>query len=313
MSRARFPEREAPRVLLLAALLSVTLNAVACRAPEAAPPAPLPSELADAPNAPDDTASALAEPTEIVPAYREPREVHPEFAEREYFQHSHGRYAGFGLLGFTHESRPVEVHAFRNPNEGSEKTARPHVLLLATIHGNEWAGTPLLERLVDELAGDTALLASRDITVIPVANPDGYAARRRHNAKGVDLNRNFPAANARASVGGTPLSEPESHALHDWLIANQPDLVISIHQPVGVVDWDGPADEIARVMSEASGLPAKRIGSRPGSLGSFLGVDRGVPVITLELPADARGAGAPELWARFGGALLVAVGWPGVS
>jgi hypothetical protein len=39
-------------------------------------------------------------------------------------------------------------------------------------------------------------------------------------------------------------------------------------------------------MSEASGLPVKEhIGyETPGSLGSYLGKERGVPTITLELP-----------------------------
>ena len=73
------------------------------------------------------------------------------------------------------------------------------------------------------------------------------------------------------------------------------------------MDYDGPAGDLARAMADSSGLPVKKLGSRPGSLGSYLGVDRKVPIITLELPRAASGWDRETLWRRYGAALLKAV------
>ncbi|GJM23406.1 MAG: hypothetical protein DHS20C15_33210 [Planctomycetota bacterium] len=276
-SPRRFPRQRAGgmrRVASLGATLVVALNVVACHAPSGAPPTAAPSELVDS-------------------------ERRVDHLARELQARGSNEPVTLAAIGRSVHGKPLLLHEF--PGAG------PHVVLLATIHGDEFAGTPLLERLVAELRAHRELARGRRVSVLPVVNPDGLQARRRENARGVDLNRNFPSRNAQESVGGTPLSEPESRALHGWLLTSRADLVISIHQPVAVVDWDGPADEIARIMSEASGLPAQRIGSRPGSLGSFLGVDNGVPVITLELPGGAQRLSPDVLWERYGATLLRAI------
>lgn len=191
------------------------------------------------------------------------------------------------------------------------------VLIMATIHGNEAAGTPLLEQLADHLAVTPSLLRGRRVVLIPVANPDGYAARRRTNQRGVDLNRNFPAGNFSESSrhGDRALSEPESRALHDFLLRYRPTRVVSIHQPLACIDYDGPALELATTLARESDLPVKKLGARPGSLGAFLGNDLGIPTITLELPSDQKlGPGVATngeaLWKRYGALLLAAIGGP---
>ena len=52
---------------------------------------------------------------------------------------------------------------------------------------------------------------------------------RRVTEDNVDLNRNFPASNFRASAdrGRAPLDQPESALLHRQIEALRPDLVIS--------------------------------------------------------------------------------------
>lgn len=89
------------------------------------------------------------------------------------------------------------------------------VLVLASIHGSEPAGTPLLEQLFEHLTAHPELLNGRTLIAVPVVNPDGYAKRRRLNSNGVDLNRNFPAKNRqeRRLHGAKGLSESESRAL----------------------------------------------------------------------------------------------------
>ncbi len=181
------------------------------------------------------------------------------------------------------------------------------ILILATIHGDEAAGTPLVLELVRRLRAEPELLAGRRVLVVPVANPDGFARDRRRNARGVDLNRNFPAENFDAR--GTALSEPESRALLELIDASEPALVVSLHQAAACVDYDGPGEGLARAMEAACDLPLRRMGARPGSLGSLVGLDRGVPIVTLELTRAADRMTAEELWDAFGGALLAAIAW----
>lgn len=179
-------------------------------------------------------------------------------------------------------------------------------LYLASIHGNEPAGTPLFQALLEELRARPERIADWTLTVVPALNPDGLAGGTRGNANGVDLNRNFPAENRaeRARSGPAALSEPESRALARLVEATRPELVISVHQPLACIDWDGDGAELAARMAEACALPARKLGGRPGSLGSWLGEDRGVPVLTLELEAADSTRSPHELWERYGAALL---------
>lgn len=206
------------------------------------------------------------------------------------------------------QGRPIEYVSLGH--------GRDVVLIMATIHGNEDAGTPLSWRLISHLESRPDLIEGRRIIIIPDANPDGRHHQTRFNARGVDLNRNFPAVNFNGSArhGFAPLSEPESAALHALLDRERPLRIVSIHQPLNYgsecIDYDGPALELAEAMAEHTDIPVRRIGSRPGSLGSYVGVTLGVPIITLELPKEAKGRSADELWSDYGRMLLAAVVYP---
>lgn len=208
------------------------------------------------------------------------------------------------IIGHSVEQRPLECWIFGASGET--------VLLLATIHGNESAGTPLLRRLAAYLREHPALTANRRIALVPVANPDGLARRTRHNARGVDLNRNFPAANwrGRKTAGDAALSEPESAALHALLLELRPNRIISFHQPLGCIDYDGPTEALARALAAAARLPLRKLGGRPGSLGSYAGDALRVPTVTVELPASADALNEAALWARYGGLLVAAIDYP---
>ena len=137
---------------------------------------------------------------------------------------------------------------------------------------------------------------------VPVLNPDGVLAHppRRVNASGVDLNRNFPTPNwereaahywqvrtrkdPRRWPGPKPLSEPESRFLHDQMQQFRPHLIVSIHAPYGVLDFDGPSVPPSRL----GRLYLDQVGIFPGSLGNYGGVHKGVPVVTIELPNAMR-------------------------
>lgn len=208
-------------------------------------------------------------------------------------------------LGKSVEGRPIVARSH------GEADSPQTVLLIASIHGSEPAGTPLVERFEAWLAAHPDRWRGRRVVVIPVANPDGYAQRKRTNARGVDLNRNFPAGNRveRSLHGPAALSEPESRALMRALRAYAPDRVLSLHQPLECVDYDGPGEELAAAISAAidGRLPVKRLGGRPGSLGSYVGVDLGKPIITLELPKGVEARGAEQLWDDYGQGLVAFV------
>lgn len=148
--------------------------------------------------------------------------------------------------------------------------------------------------------------------MLPVANPDGLIAETRFNTHGVDLNRNFPAANRQntARFGLVELSEPEAVAIKDLMDKYEPDVIISIHQPLNCIDYDGPAEDLAKVMAENCDLPVRKLGAMPGSLGSYSGLVRGIPIITFELPGGLGRISRDELWERYSPALLAAIAYP---
>jgi murein peptide amidase A len=88
------------------------------------------------------------------------------------------------------------------------------------------------------------------------------------------------------------------------ILTLRPRLVLSVHQPLALVDYDGPAESAAAQLSQRIGLPLRRLGARPGSMGSFVGEDLGIPIITLELPGAASKSEPEALWSRYGQALL---------
>ena len=183
------------------------------------------------------------------------------------------------------------------------------ILLLASIHGNEAAGTPLLKKLAAELLHEPAWLEGRRVVIVPVVNPDGLARSNRANARGVDLNRNFPADNwkSKRRYGTEPLSEPESCALFELIERTQPNRIITLHQPASLLDYDGPAEELAQAMADMGPLRVKRMGARPGSLGSYVGLTLGLPIVTVELPRPSDRLDKNELWAKYGAMLRAAI------
>jgi protein MpaA len=168
------------------------------------------------------------------------------------------------------------------------------ILVMGGIHGNEPAGAALAGALERSLRTES-ISPGLKIIVIPEANPDGLKAGTRQNARNVDLNRNFPskswqpaATKDRYQPGPAAASEPETNAFVALLDQYLPALIVSIHAPLNCVNWDGPAEFVAKLLADATGYPLKHdIGyPTPGSLGTFAGIDRKIPTITLELRAQ---------------------------
>jgi len=183
------------------------------------------------------------------------------------------------------------------------------ILVLGGIHGSEPAGETLARELISYLSAKPSALIGKRIVVAPAINPDGLAKGRRRNSNGVDINRNFATSN-RTSLkrhGKTPLSEPEARFISNLIDFYKPKVIVSIHQPINCIDWDGPAKDLAKAMSEACSMPVKKIGALPGSLGSYAGIELGIPIITVELPGSATRISPKEVWRKFGKMMLVAI------
>lgn len=173
------------------------------------------------------------------------------------------------------------------------------VLVVGGIHGDELSSTALALHWIRAAKETPSNIHWR---FVPLMNPDGMLQRRpwRMNANGVDLNRNFPTPNwdkeathywnqrtrrdPRRYPGPQPLSEPESRWLHDEMERWKPHLIVSIHAPYGVLDFDGPTVPPQRL----GRLYLDQVGIFPGSLGNYGGVHKKVPVVTIELPSAIR-------------------------
>jgi protein MpaA len=135
------------------------------------------------------------------------------------------------------------------------------VLVVGCIHGNECAGLAVTRRLLAGPAPRTGRLL-----VITDLNPDGFRLGVRGNARGVDLNRNFPSEwrpiGRRGDPeysGRRPLSEPESRLARSVVRRFRPDVTLWYHQPQTVVRAWGPSIPEGRRFARLSGMRFRAI------------------------------------------------------
>jgi hypothetical protein len=177
---------------------------------------------------------------------------------------------------------------------GDERPGARTAVTLSAVHPIEWIGVEAHLALLDQLVD--ADLDGRAVIAVPIVNPDGLlrveshlrAGRRRfvrHNARGVDLNRNFDASwHERGLVqrllsfifapGSRPGSEPEVDALAGHLAARRIDRSVSLHSFGGVVlyppaasVWPTPdaAEHLAWAKRIAAGADPKPYRAIPAS------------------------------------------------
>ena len=154
------------------------------------------------------------------------------------------------------------------------------VIIIGCFHGDEPQGKYLTEKYLANKP-DTSLL------FIPCLNEYGFKHNIRTNSNGVDLNRNFPTKNWIESEkdnfygGKEPASEEETRFVIDTIERVKPKLILTLHAPYKVVNYDGPARKISEKISEIIGYPVEESIGYP-TPGSF-----GIPTITLELDEEA--------------------------
>jgi len=109
---------------------------------------------------------------------------------------------------------------------------------------------------------DGRRIKGADIWLVPQYNRDGVVRRTRQNARGVDLNRNYPRHWKRQggayNSGPRPASEPETKAVMAFLRKIRPTYVVSFHQPLNGVGRAGnKGAPFVRRLHRGMGLPIK--------------------------------------------------------
>jgi N-acetylmuramoyl-L-alanine amidase len=161
------------------------------------------------------------------------------------------------------------------------------LLVVGAVHGNEPAGKAVVARLrrVKPPQG-TALW------LVPDANPDGAAANTRHNARGVDLNRNFPhrwrPQDGVYESGPGPASEPETQALQSFIERERPRVTLWYHQALRMVVKGAGDARLERLYSRKGGLPRRGLPAYHGTATSWQNTTfPGDTAFVVELPGGA--------------------------
>jgi protein MpaA len=195
----------------------------------------------------------------------------------------------------------------------------PTRVLWAAIHGEESVTLQAAHHLLRTVAAQDSCAV-----VVPVLNPDGVLAGTRQNARGVDLNRNFPGATwspapsptfwptsvvrtterrtQLSSSGSEAGSEPETQAIMALVERVQPELVIDLHTPLEcVIALSDAAVATAEHLAEPAGLPVVRTleGPTPGDSATWVEAT-GATAVTYEFEL----APMPAIWQRHHEALV---------
>jgi protein MpaA len=198
--------------------------------------------------------------------------------------------------GYSVQGRPL---IFKDMIPGKKQPKEFRVLLMGGVHGDEYSSISIIFKWL-QLFSPKALEGEYHWRFAPLVNPDGLLEGKqanRQNANGVDLNRNFPSEdwNATAvgywqdSTGSNPrrfpgkgaASEPEVRWIVQQMIDFRPDVIVSVHAPYHLLDFDGPREAPNRIGE----LYLHQLGVYPGSLGNYAGLNKSIPVVTLELPS----------------------------
>ncbi len=190
------------------------------------------------------------------------------------------------VIGRSVLGRELSVIRFDPPDYARD---RPPALIFGGIHGDEAASVLQCERLITDLIERPP---GRVTWVLPCVNPDGVLAGTKNNAHDVDLNRHFAASNWVAAheagyfPGTAAETEPEVQALVELIERQGLQRLVALHATFRCMNWDGTGQALAEEMGRLAGYDVNGdIGyPTPGSFGSKYGIDRGLEVVTVEVP-----------------------------
>jgi murein peptide amidase A len=194
------------------------------------------------------------------------------------------------LLGHSTQGRPIPLI------EAGDAGGTP-VLVVGCIHGNEPAGIRVAQLLARQAP------AGVHLWIVPVLNPDGRTRNTRGNARGVDLNRNFPyrwrPLDGAYESGSRPLSEVEARLAYRLIVRIRPAVTIWFHQHLNLVWASGGDLRVSRTFARVAKLPHRRLPTLPGSAIDWQNhALSGTTAFAAELPSGAPSRFATARYAR---------------
>lgn len=194
-------------------------------------------------------------------------------------------------LGSSAQGRPINAVVRGFPS------ATRNVLVIGVVHGNEPAGLAIVRALRYAVPPPGVRY-----WLVAATNPDGLARGSRQNARGVDLNRNFPGT---WLGGGHPWdvfypgrvagSEPETRAIMALVQRVRPNVTIWYHQHLGIVVKGDTyhARQVGGRYAKLAGMPLRAYFTYHGTASSWqVRVAPTSAPLVVELPTgtlDAKG------------------------
>lgn len=206
---------------------------------------------------------------------------------------------------------PIMWHVMGN-EEKHEITPLNTTLILCGVHGDEITPVKFCFDILEDLKNHPEVVKDKLVVVAPIVTPDSFFKKRptRTNARGVDVNRNFPTKDWKKSAlkmwkhryrsdkrrypGKKPLTEQETIFQVNLIKRYKPNKIISVHAPLTLIDYDGPEKDhkhahfgkelLIQMSNKAGKYRINNYPFFPGSLGNWAGNERGIPTYTLELP-----------------------------
>lgn len=243
------------------------------------------------------------------------RKIHAKYPAKTYLY----------SLGKTADKR--DIWCIRIGKPGADRK----LMINAAIHAREWKNVQVLMRQTEDMLRDYRDYKERFqktcIYIIPMDNPDGVsisqygfdairnkklrklckkignAKKWKANARGVDLNDNFPAGfqkNPRkkkpdymAYPGKKAASEKETKHLMRLINETKPKAVLNLHSTGSVIYWDFDVDEelhdkLYQFASKVNSfnkymmMPPNGSTRATGGLADWLNYEKGIASITIE-------------------------------
>jgi murein peptide amidase A len=204
-------------------------------------------------------------------------------------------------------------------------------LILCGVHGDEITPVKFCFDIMEHLKQNPTEFAQKLIVVVPIVNPDSFFIKRptRVNARGVDINRNFPTSDwnknaltfwknryksdKRRYPGKKAMSEPEVVFQVNLIKRYKPKKILTVHAPLTLIDYDGPTSTgnkgqelLIQMSQKVKGYKVQSYPFFPGSLGNYAGNENNIPTYTIELPSSDP-AKSGEYWDMFKEAINSAI------
>ncbi|MBT4791311.1 MAG: hypothetical protein HON90_07055 [Halobacteriovoraceae bacterium] len=211
----------------------------------------------------------------------------------------------------SHWGNPIVWHTFGNEEAHKQKPLNT-TMILCGVHGDEITPIKFCFDVIADLKKNPHIIGDGLVIVAPIVTPDSFFRKKptRTNGRGIDVNRNFPTKDWNALAkkmwvnrygkdkrrfpGYKSLSEQETIFQVNLIKRYKPNKIVSVHSPLTLIDYDGPAlshgkqssgEQLLIQMSDKAGkYRVNNYPFFPGSLGNWAGNERHIPTYTLELP-----------------------------